>query len=117
MVGGPDDRELLKGTIALMVLQVVSDKDCYGYDLIRTIEERSAGRFALKEGTVYPTLHALERSGDVEAYWREASGRKRKYYRLTASGRRSLGERRTQWQTFTTALDLVLNGGSHADPA
>lgn len=103
------DKQLLKGTIPLLVLHLLAQADLYGYQLIKSLEQISAGVFKFSEGTLYPVLHTLERDGHLRAYWRESgTGRNRKYYAITAAGRRELGQRMDQWRTFAGAIEAVL---------
>ena len=84
------DRELLRGSINLLILRLLSQRDMYGYEMIQEASRRSENAFLFKEGTIYPALHQLQRQGYPRSQWRTAeSGRKRKYYSLTAKGRKS----------------------------
>jgi len=105
-------KELLKGTTGTLILSLLSKQDMYGYQLIKELELASDRTFTLKEGTLYPILHALESEGSVEAYWQETDGRKRKYYRITDNGRRQLQEKQQEWRLFRGAVDRVLGEGS-----
>lgn len=87
------NKELLKGSTGMLILTLLDKQDLYGYQLIKELERMSEGTFALKEGTLYPILHSMETERWLESYWEEAEGRKRKYYRITDSGRRQLQER------------------------
>lgn len=103
------DKQLLKGTIPLLVLHLLAQADLYGYQLIKTIVQASGGVFAFSEGTLYPVLHALERDGHLRAYWRDSdTGRKRKYYAITSRGLEELSQRKTEWRTFSGAIEAVL---------
>ena len=70
-------RELISGSTPMMVLSVIKSEDMYGYRIIRELETRSENAFSLKEGTLYPILHALDKEKLVESYWVTADGRKR----------------------------------------
>ena len=103
------DKELVKGTLPLIVLRLVAGADCYGYQIIKEIEGLSDGVLTFGEGTLYPVLHSLERDGLVSARWGESdAGRRRKYYRATDAGRRDLARRLRDWHDFTTAVDRVV---------
>ena len=103
------NKELLKGNVSSIVLQMLSRKDMYGYELIKELHLRSEGLFDLKEGTLYPVLHALELENSVEAYWDEANtARPRKYYHITKKGRLRLKEKRDEWRVFQRALNVIL---------
>lgn len=104
------DKQLLKGTIPLLVLSLLASEDRYGYDLIKSMEDRSHGAFRFSEGTLYPVLHSLERDGRLTSVWEETGRRRRKYYRITAKGRAELTARREQWLLFTTSVAAILDG-------
>ena len=94
----------------LLVLGLLSNGDMYGYQMIVELERRSDGTFAMKEGTLYPVLHGLERDGLVEAYEQAApTGRMRKYYHLTRKGKEALKTEAEEWKRYTAAVDAVLN--------
>ena len=109
------DKSPLSGSTGLLVLSLLSEGDKYGYQMIAELEERSDRTFCLKEGTLYPILHTLEKTGAVRSYEKEApTGRMRKYYHLTRSGLRLLGERREEWRQFSRAVDAILAGPAPA---
>ena len=102
------DSRLLNGTVEILVLEVVAQGPSYGYEITQTVLSRSAGSFELKEGSLYPALHRLERQKLLDSYWTEHDGRRRKYYKLTAAGRKALAARRQEWQSFATGVNGVL---------
>ncbi|HWL10426.1 MAG TPA: PadR family transcriptional regulator [Planctomicrobium sp.] len=102
------DVKLLNGTVEMMMLDVISGGPTYGYEIVQTVFSRSNGQFELKEGSLYPALHRLERQGFLEAYWTEQDGRRRKYYKLTAAGKKALADRRKEWKAFSTGVNGVL---------
>lgn len=101
-------KELIKGSTATLVLSVLKGSDLYGYKIIKEIQLRSESVFELKEGTLYPILHALEEEGCLESYWEEADNRKRKYYHLTRKGERRLKEKKEEWQVYSKSVGKVL---------
>ncbi|BFH59705.1 PadR family transcriptional regulator [Paenibacillus azoreducens] len=105
------NKELLKGSTAILLLTVLNRKEMYGYELIKEIERSSEGVFLMKEGTLYPILHTLEAEGWLDAYWSTYDGRKRKYYRITDQGRNQLREKKEEWIQFRTAVDRVIGEG------
>ena len=107
-------KELAKGSTGLLVLSVISKRDMYGYQIIKTIENASEDVFSLNEGTLYPILHSLEAEGCLEAYWSECEGRKRKYYKITEKGLREFSGKEQEWKTFSTAVAKVLGGAKLA---
>jgi len=103
------EREFLKGSISLLLLNLLSRGEMYGYEILQEAARRSANAFAFKEGTLYPALHQLEKKGQIKAEWRTAdNGRERKYYSLTAKGKKSAREYEKQWKHLTEAIDTVL---------
>src|SRR5262245_5295799 len=103
------DRELLKGRISLLLLNLLSRDEIYGYGIRQAAALVSANAFEFKEGTLYPALHQLEKKGLVRTQWRTGdNGRERKYYSLTAKGRKAGLEYERQWQHLTGAVNAVL---------
>lgn len=93
----------------LLVLSLLTGEDMYGYQMILELGRRSNRTFEMKEGTLYPVLHGLEREGLVKAYQQEApTGRVRKYYHLTRKGRAALKVEAERWQTYAGAVNAVL---------
>lgn len=97
----------LKGHLDALILAVLSHEPLHGYAVIEALKTRSDGKLALPEGTVYPALHRLERSGLLASEWAH-EGRKRRVYRLTNRGQRELGHSRARWREFTTTIEAVL---------
>src|SRR5215472_12600716 len=103
------DRELMKGSIALLLLNLLTRGELYGYEILQAAAVRSANAFEFKEGTLYPALHHLEKKGLVKSEWRTGdNGRERKYYSLTQKGRKASREYERQWQHLTGAVNAVL---------
>ena len=105
------DKNLLSGSTTLLVLSLLSSGDKYGYEMIAELEARSDHTFTLKEGTLYPILHNLEEQGAVSSYRQTAdSGRIRKYYAITPTGRLLLEEKAREWEIYQTAVNQVMGG-------
>lgn len=103
------DQKLLWGTLEMLILRVVSEAPTYGYRITQTVLSESGGQFDIKEGSLYPALHRLERRGELKSYWVEAEGeRRRKYYKITAAGAKALATREKDWSTFVGAVQGVL---------
>jgi PadR family transcriptional regulator PadR len=102
------DANFLNGTVELMLLAVIDEGPSYGYEITQSVLNRSGGRFDVKEGSLYPALHRLERAKLLQSYWIEHEGRRRKYYKLTQAGRKALAARRTDWQSFSEGVRSVL---------
>jgi PadR family transcriptional regulator, regulatory protein PadR len=102
------DSQFLGSAVEMLILEVAGQGPTYGYELAQTVGERSNGYFDLKEGSLYPALHRLERQKLLRSFWREADGRRRKYYDLTETGRAELAARKKSWLNFTAGVNGVL---------
>jgi PadR family transcriptional regulator, regulatory protein PadR len=102
-------RELINSNIDSLLLCLMSGQPMYGYQVIKELKDRSQGYFNFKEGTLYPALHRLEKSGLIEGKWESLpSGQQRKYYYITEKGRASLAEKRSSWNEFLNAMNLII---------
>ena len=107
------DKKMMAASTSMLLLKLLEEEDMYGYQMIRKLETRSGNVFSLKEGTMYPVLHALEEEGAVESYEKAAeTGRMRKYYHLTRKGQRLLAKKREEWEEDEKAVHAVLKGGA-----
>lgn len=103
------EKSLLSGSTPMLILALLRDGDKYGYEMIEQLARRSDDTFLLKEGTLYPLLHALEKEGFVRSYTKTTpSGRERKYYHLTKSGGEQLSYKEEQWRLFSEKVNAVL---------
>lgn len=109
------DANLMKGSTALLVMQLLKQEDMYGYQMIEELRAKSKNVFELKAGTLYPLLHNMEQNEIVETYETEVGGRIRKYYHLTAKGIKSLQEKKEEWSQYTSSMSDVLGGLSFAE--
>jgi len=101
-------RELTAATVRPAVLAILALKESYGYEIIRRVHELTDEKVEWAEGALYPLLHRLEKEKLVESFWRRAeNGRRRKYYRLKAEGRKELELERRQWGIATELLDRL----------
>ena len=97
----------------LLVLSLLAGEDMYGYQMILELARRSDHTFEMKEGTLYPVLHGLERQGYVEAYQQEApTGRARKYYHLTRRGEAALKKEAEAWKAYSGAVNAELRSST-----
>jgi len=102
------DSQFLGSAVEMLILEVAGQGPTYGYALAQTVGERSSGYFELKEGSLYPALHRLERQKLLRSSWRGEDGRRRKYYMLTEAGRAELAARKRSWLSFTAGVNGVL---------
>lgn len=108
------NRELVKGSTSLILLQLLNERDMYGYELVKELETRSENGLSVKEGTLYPALHKLEKQEYIECYWQEQEkGPARKYYRITAAGKELLSEKTKEWQEFVKVMNKVIGRPNH----
>ena len=107
-------RELKKGSTDLLVLSLLEQRPRHGYDIGKRIELRSGGRLTFRIGSLYPILCRLEDRKLITGRWIERAGeRRRRYYRLTAKGRKVLAEERSVWKAFVLSINDIV-GGHHA---
>ena len=100
---------LKKGSMEILLLSLLEDEPRHGYDIGRLIEIRSGGRLQFRVSSLYPVLCRMEDRGWINGRWRERKGeRRRRYYRLTAAGRKALAEQSHIWKEFTIAVNLIL---------
>ena len=108
------DRELKRGTLEMILLNMLTRRPMYGYELVATLESRGGELFQLKEGTLYPVLYRMEDAGFVESRWEtQERGVPRKYYSLTAAGVNELKLLVGDWSDFVAAVNALL--GEKAD--
>jgi PadR family transcriptional regulator PadR len=102
-------RDLMKSSSDSLLLSLLDKQPMYGYQIVKEIEKRSQGYFKFKEGTLYPALHRLEKSGLITGYWQMLpNNRQRRYYRITARGQAKLVTEKSQWRDFLEAVKLIL---------
>ena len=105
-------QQLRKGSTRLAILQLVSERERYGYEIVSSIRERTKGALEVAEGNVYPALHALEAEGHITSAWREVEPGvpPRKYYRITAQGREHRTALVKEWKAHVGAVNRLLEG-------
>jgi PadR family transcriptional regulator, regulatory protein PadR len=103
-IESPDSSQK-KGSAELLILAQLEGRSRHGYEIGVEIERRSEGAVSFQIASLYPVLYRLEKKGLIEGHWVEAAGqRRRRYYKLTRAGRKSLTEQRQSWGAFLTAL-------------
>ena len=105
------ESQLLKGVAPIVVMEILSSGQMYGYQLSQAIEQRSGDILTLGKGTLYPLLYNLEAKKLVQAKWETAgTGRKRRYYSITSKGKDELAKQKAQLKELTAGLNLVFGG-------
>jgi transcriptional regulator len=105
-------RELKRGSAEVLILSLLEERERHGYDLARLIGDRSRGVISFHVASLYPTLYRMEDKGLIDGRWVEKAGqRRRRYYRLTAAGRKMLASQRSTWQNFFEGLNRVARFG------
>ena len=102
------DKSLLTGSMTMLILKLLSEKDMYGYEMIDTLRKKSQNVFELKAGTLYPLLHGLEEKGMLTVYEHEFLGKTRKYYSITKEGKKLLKSKTDEWNEYSGAIANVL---------
>ncbi|MEM7453140.1 MAG: helix-turn-helix transcriptional regulator [Planctomycetota bacterium] len=101
--------DLLRGSLDLMVLSVVAGEPQYGYLIQKNISEASGDKVKLPAGTLYPLLHRLETSRLIRSKWDKSTGRRRKWYEITAKGRKRLANQADQWHQYARCVSQLLD--------
>jgi PadR family transcriptional regulator PadR len=104
-----DDRELIAGTLDMLILHALCRGPAHGYAIARFIEDASEDVLAVEEGALYPALHKLEVRGEVRSQWGASQNNRRaKFYQLTVLGRRALRTEASQWRRLSGAVTRVI---------
>ena len=110
-MSGPDPQksELLKGTLDMLVLQTLSAQPLHGYGIAQQIEALSEDALRVEQGSLYPALERLQKKGWITSKWGESpTGRRARYYTITAAGRRQLGAEISSFDNMLVAINRVL---------
>jgi transcriptional regulator len=106
----PSRLELLQGTLDLLILRTLLPGPAHGHAIARHIQRTSEDLLQVETGSLYPALHRLEGKGWIAAAWELSDkGKRAKFYRLTAAGRRQLAAERSKWESLSRAIALILN--------
>ena len=106
-----DSQELLKGTLDMLILRTLTAQPMHGYGIAQHIERLSGGVFAIEQGSLYPALVRLQKKGWVTSKWSQSpTGRRARYYTISAAGRRQLGEKVSSFERILGAIGAVMNG-------
>ena len=110
-----EGKTVSSGNISMLLLQLLTEKDMYGYEMIEELEKRSEYVFSLKAGTMYPLLHAMESKKHLVSYEKEAQGKMRRYYTITKQGRAELLKKKGAWETYSKAVGQVIGGALYGN--
>ena len=102
------DKSLMSGSMTMLLLRLLAEKDMYGYEMIENLRGKSNNVFELKAGSLYPLLHSLEEKHFVTSYEDDSTGKMRKYYHLSAEGKRFLKEKKEEWEIYSAAVSSIL---------
>jgi PadR family transcriptional regulator PadR len=103
--------EVIKGTLEMIVLEVLQHQPMHGWGITELIERRSGGLLSVNQGSLYPALYRLVARGWVSSEWHNTeNNRSARYYSLTRAGRKQLAAERAQWQKLSRGVDLILSG-------
>ncbi|MBU5483605.1 PadR family transcriptional regulator [Clostridium sp. MSJ-11] len=101
------DKEILKGSIDILILLLVQKQDTYGYEIAKNIKEKSNGLYIMGEGTLYPALKRLEEKELIQSYWQNYTpSNKRKYYKITPKGKETLMTKLLEWDKITSLIKI-----------
>lgn len=103
-LGDEMDKEMLKGSVDLLLLSLINQRDLYGYEITKMLKQLSEDSYEMSEGTLYPALKRLERKEWIESYWSESSVGRRKYYRITEPGIKELEKKQKDWKLIETLV-------------
>jgi PadR family transcriptional regulator PadR len=104
--------ELKKGTSEVLILSILEDRARHGYEIAKLIEQRSGGLVEFHVASLYPMLYRLEKRGWIEGKWVEKAGqRRRRFYKLTALGKKALPEQRRSWRELIRVMERVAQVG------
>src|SRR5579871_6223468 len=99
-------QNFLNGVPILLVLKLLSEKEMYGYEIVRAIHEKTGRSLSFPEGSIYPTLHVLEEDGHVKSREKAHNGRTRLYYAITPSGTKKLEQLTGEWRKVFQGVQL-----------
>lgn len=103
------DNSMLKGNTKMLVLSIIDSGNKYGYEIIKELDAKSYGTFVLKEGTLYPILHDLEKEEFItSAIYKMETNRIRKYYKITKKGKAYLYNKKKEWAEFVSKVNLII---------
>ncbi|GKU26326.1 PadR family transcriptional regulator [Clostridium folliculivorans] len=107
------DKELMRGSIDILLLSLIEKEDLYGYEIAKKLKEKSNELYSMGEGTLYPALQRLEKKELIHSYWSSSeNGGRRKYYRITENGRKRLSQKLSEWDSLNKLINTCREGFS-----
>lgn len=104
-------KEIKKGSIDILIISLIAKRDMYGYEIAKTIKDKSNNLYEMGEGTLYSALKRLEKNDTLEFYWGDSeSGARRKYYRITDTGKKVLEEKMNEWNEVNKLVQVCYEG-------
>lgn len=104
-------KDMIRGHVIAIVLNILSQHDSYGYEITKTVKQLSNNRYELNEATLYSVFRRLEKSGDIQSYWGdESQGGRRKYYKITDTGRGTLAGLQNSWNYAKDVITALVTG-------
>lgn len=105
------DKDLMRGSIDILLFSLIAKKDTYGYEIVKNLKEYSDDLYNMSEGTLYPALKRMEKKEWIESYWGDSdTGGRRKYYKITDGGKRELSDKVTEWSKVNNLINVCLEG-------
>lgn len=105
------DKELMKGSIDILLLSQISQKDMYGFEIIKSLKAKSNDLYSMSEGTLYPALQRLEQKKLLKSYWGDSeAGGRRKYYNITEQGKKQLVKKMEEWNRVNDLIRMCKEG-------
>lgn len=104
------DKEMMKGSIDILLMSLIARKDMYGYEMVKALKDQSNELYNMSEGTLYPALKRLEKKELVTSYWQETESGRRKYYAITETGRKELERKLSEWNTIHSLIAKCSEG-------
>lgn len=106
------DKELMKGSIDILILSLIAKQDMYGYDIVKNLQVKSNNLYKMSEGTLYPALQRLEQKNYLESYWGNSeTGGRRKYYNITEHGKKELLKKIEEWDRMSELINSCKEEG------
>jgi PadR family transcriptional regulator len=110
-MGGDRGGEVIKGTLEMIILEVLQQEPMHGWGITERIERRSNGLLSVNQGSLYPALYRLVARGWISSEWRASeNNRNARYYNLTRLGRKELAAERAQWEKLSRGVNFILAG-------